>query len=68
MKKDAKISKTTWNLKTQNDEKMHYKIIIFGACAPYPTLLNWIATSISQGKGDDMFSNSGPCWWWISLL
>ena len=49
------------NLKTiQNDEKMHYKITIFGACTPYPRLIYWIATSISQGKKDDMSSKSRP--------
>ena len=32
------------NLKTtHNDEKMHYKITIFGACAPNPRLIYWIA-------------------------
>ena len=49
-------------LKTQNDEKMHYKITIFGAWAPYPRLIYWIASSISQGKKDDMSSNPG----WLS--
>ena len=49
------------NLKpTQNYEKMHYEITIFGACAPYPRLIYWIASSISQGKKDDMSSKSGP--------
>ena len=30
--------------------KMHYKITILGACAPYPRLIYWIASSISQWK------------------
>ena len=42
---------------------MQYKITIFGACAPYPRLLYWIASSISQGKKDDMSSKSGL---WLS--
>ena len=55
----------TWNLKTtQNDEEMHYKITIFGACTPYPRLIYWIASSISRGKKDDMSSKSGS-WWWV---
>ena len=29
---------------------MHYKITIFGACAPYPRLIYWITLSILQGK------------------
>ena len=33
---------------------MHYKITIFGACAPYPRLIYWIASSILQGKKDDV--------------
>ena len=33
---------------------MHYKITIFGACAPYPRLIYWIVSSISQGKKDDI--------------
>ena len=34
MKNDAKITTMTQNLKTtQNKDKMHYKITIFGACA-----------------------------------
>ena len=34
---DAKITKMTKNVKTtENDEKMHYKLTVFGACAPYP--------------------------------
>ena len=37
---EAKIRKMTCNLKsTQNDENMHYKITIFGACAQYPRLI-----------------------------
>ena len=29
-----------YNLKvTQNDEKMHYRITIFGVCGPYPRLI-----------------------------
>ena len=37
--KYAKITKMTKNLKTtKNDEIMHYKITIFGACTPYPRL------------------------------
>ena len=39
---------------------MHYKITIFVACAPYPRLIYWIASSISQGKKYDMSSNPGP--------
>ena len=35
---------------------MHYKITIFGACAPYPY---WIALSISQGKKDDVIKIQG---------
>ena len=38
---------------------MHYKITIFGAYAPYPRLIYWIASSILQGKKDDMSSKSG---------
>ena len=38
---------------------MHYKITIFGACAPYPRLIYRIVSSISQGKKDDMSSKSG---------
>jgi hypothetical protein len=49
----------------QNDEKIHHKITIFGACAPYPRLIYCIASSISQGKKDDMSSKSGPC---LSLM
>jgi hypothetical protein len=30
---------------------MHYKITTFGGCAPYPRLIYWIASSISQGFG-----------------
>ena len=41
-------------------KKMHYKITIFGASAPYPRLINWISSSISQGKKDDMSSKFGP--------
>ena len=63
---DAKITKLTKNLqKTQNDEKMHYKITIFRAYAPYPRLIYWIALSISQGKKNDMLSKSRP---WLLLL
>ena len=58
---DAKITKMTKNVKTtQNDENMHYKITIFGACAPYQRLIYWFASSISEGKKDDMSSKSGP--------
>ena len=46
-----------WNykndLKLKNNtkwRKMHYKITIFGACAPYPRLIYWIPSSISQGN------------------
>ena len=46
--------------KTQNDDKMHYKIAIFGACAPYPRLIYWIASSISQGKKNDMTCHQNP--------
>ena len=57
---DAKITKMTKNLKTtQNHEKKCQKMTIFGACAPYPRLIYWIAPSISQGKKDDISSNSG---------
>ena len=47
---------------------MHYKIdlTIFGTCAPYPRLIYWIASSISQGKKDDMSPKSGP-WSYIIL-
>ena len=56
----------TKNVKTtQNDENMHYKITIFGTCAPYPRLIYWIASCISQGNKDDMSSKSGPCLWGI---
>ena len=34
--------------------KIHYKITIFGAFAPYPRIIYWIASSISQGKKDDI--------------
>ena len=44
-------------------KKIDYKITIFGACAPYPRLIYWIASSISQGKKDDMSSISG-LWSW----
>ena len=55
---DAKITKMIYNLKTtQNDEKMHYKITIFGACTPYPRLIYWIASSILQEK---CHQNLGP--------
>ena len=40
---------------------MHYKITIFGASAPYPRLIYWIASSISQGKKDNMSTKFGPC-------
>ena len=34
------LQKWPKNLKTtQNDEKIRYKITIFGACAPYPRLI-----------------------------
>ena len=42
---------------------MYYKITIFEACAPYPRLIYWIASSISQTKKDDMSSKSGL--WWL---
>ena len=51
---------------TQNDEKIHYKITTFGACAPHPRLIYWIASSKSEGKKDDMSSKSGS-WWWHCL-
>ena len=51
---------------TQNDEKMHYKITIFVACAPNPRLWYWIASSISQGKKDDMSSKSEP--WLLPII
>ena len=38
---------------------MHYKITIFGACAPHPGIIYWIS-SISQWNKDDMSSKSGP--------
>ena len=44
---------------TQNDEKMHIKIIIW-TCTPYSRLVYWIELSISQGKKDDMSSKSRP--------
>ena len=44
---------------------MHYKITIFGACAPYPRLIYWIVSSISQGKKDDMSSKS---WYYYYYL
>ena len=50
---------------------MHYKITIFGACAPYPRLIYWIALSISQGEKDDMSSKSGPDYYiggWVLKL
>ena len=57
-----KLQKRPKNLKTtQNGEKMHYKITIFGACAPYPRLIYWTASSISQGKKDDMSSKFRHC-------
>ena len=37
---------------------MHYKITIFGACAPYPSSIYCIASPISQGKKDDMSSDN----------
>ena len=40
--------------KTQNDEKMHYKVTIFEACAPYSRLIYIIVSSISQGNKDYM--------------
>ena len=40
--------------------KMRHKITIFEACAPYPRLIYWIASSISQEKKDDMSSKPGP--------
>ena len=40
--------------------KMHYKITIFWAFAPYPRLIYSIASLIPQGKKDDMSSQSGP--------
>ena len=48
----------------QYDEQMRCKII-FGAYVPYPRLIYRIASSISQGKKDDMSSKSGP---WLQLL
>ena len=53
------------DLKLKNNrkwQKMHYKVTIFGTCAPYPRLIYWIASSILQVKKDDMSSKSGP-WW-----
>ena len=38
---------------------MYYKITSFGACAPYPRLIYWIASSTSQGKKDDIHENPG---------
>ena len=51
-------------LKLKNNTKwwkMHYKITIFGPCAPYPRLIYLTALSISQGKKDDMSLKSGHC-------
>ena len=45
---------------TENDEKNALRNTIFGACAPYPRLIYWIASSISQGKKDDVSSISRP--------
>jgi hypothetical protein len=37
---DAEITKNDLELKkTQNGERIHYKIRIFGACATYPGLI-----------------------------
>ena len=52
-------------LKTkQNKEKIHYKITIFEASTPYSRLINWIESSILQGKKDDMSWKCGP---WLLL-
>ena len=58
-----KFLKITKNLKKQHKmtKKIHHKITIFEACTPYPRLIYWIASSISQGKKDDMSSKSEPC-------
>ena len=50
-KMTLKTQKMIYNLKTtQNGQKMHYKITIFGVCAPYPRLIYCIASSISQER------------------
>ena len=49
-------------------QKKSYKITIFGACAPYPRLIYWIASSILQGKEDDMSSKSGPFSWHAQVV
>ena len=57
---DAEIIKITEKVKTtRNDEKNHYKITIFWAYAPYPRLMYWIASSISQGKKMTCHQNPG---------
>ena len=56
-----KLQKLPKNKKNTKWLKMHYKLTIFGAWAPYPRLIYCIASSISQGKKDDMSSKSGPC-------
>ena len=51
----------TGNLKTtQNYEKMDYKLTIVWAVAPYPRIIYWIESSISQGNKDDLSSESMP--------
>ena len=62
LENDAKITKMTYNLKTTQNEKMHCKVTIFGACAPYPRLIYWIAPSMLQGKEDD---TSWKCESWL---
>ena len=39
---------------------MHYKITIFGACAPNSRLIYWTALSISQKKNMTYHQNPGP--------
>ena len=54
---EAKITKITLNLKIKKmTTKLHGKITIFGACVLYPRLIYLIASSISQGKKDEMSS------------
>ena len=58
LEKTLKWKNDLWLNTTQNDEEMHYKITIFGACPPYATIIYWIASPISQGKKDDRSSGN----------
>ena len=51
----------TYNLKTtQNDEKMHYKITIFGACATYPRLYIELHRLSRKERKMTCHQNPGP--------